>query len=300
MAERPPGHVRQAWVEKAGAAPAPRSRPKPHEMSEVQLLRADLCCSALALPREEDNTLDIIRAFLRSRPKQEAQKLRFLASICTVCSTTSVDSAVWDVLYFCQPEVVETIEVLLQEEPAGPQGIMVQQQAMLAIISMRYLPQPPAWWPRWHRSQVGGIPSPEAENGAGGATGFSPQSRAGLLLQEKKNSLLYACFCNIFHLPPQEDTRGPDASLYSKTLATMDSMLQVLVRSAGTLGIVELQNILELLLPFTDSQLAEVQERAMARIARLVNFITTYSLPSAPALPKPRSAGISAPRHISL
>ncbi|XP_069626026.1 uncharacterized protein [Haliaeetus albicilla] len=65
----------------------------------------------------------------------------------------------------------------------------------------------------------------------------------------------------------------------SQTLATMDSMLQVLVCSAGTLGIVELQNILQLLLPFTNSQLAEVQERAMARIARLANFITTYSLP---------------------
>lgn len=47
MAERPPGHVRQAWVEKAGAAPAPRSRPKPHEMSEVQLLRAGECAGAV-------------------------------------------------------------------------------------------------------------------------------------------------------------------------------------------------------------------------------------------------------------
>ncbi|NXJ36605.1 MROH7 protein, partial [Ciconia maguari] len=171
--------------------------------------------------------------------QQEAEKLRFLASICTVCSTTSVDSTMWDMLYFCQLEVVEAIEVLLQEEPTDHLGTALRQQAMLAITSM---------------------------------------SRAGLLLQEKSSSLLHTCFCSIFHLPPQEDTRGPKASLYSKTLAAMDSMLQVLVRSADTLGILELQNILQLLLPFTNSQLAVVQERAMARIARLANFITTYPL----------------------
>ncbi|KAF1537889.1 Maestro heat-like repeat-containing protein family member 7, partial [Eudyptula albosignata] len=104
-------------------------------------------------------------------------------------------------------------------------------------------------------------------------------SRAGLLLQEKKSSLLHVCFCSVFYLPPQEDTQGPEASLYSKTLATMDSMLQTLVRSAGTLGILELQNILQLLLPFTNFQLAAVQERALARIASLANFITIYPLP---------------------
>ncbi|XP_052632027.1 maestro heat-like repeat-containing protein family member 6 [Harpia harpyja] len=241
MAERPQcPSLEQGLVASLGAGQRARVFPAACPPALPALSWPDLCCSTLAVPREEDNTLDIVRAFLRSRPKQEAQKLRFLASICTVCSTTSVDSTVWDMLYFCQLEVVETIEVLLQEEPAGHQGIMVQQQAMLAITSM---------------------------------------SRVGLLLQEKKSSLLYVCFCSIFHLPPQEDTQGPDASLYSKTLATMDSMLQVLVRSAGTLGIVELQNILELLLPFTNSQLAAVQERAMARIARLANFITTYSLP---------------------
>ncbi|NXJ64714.1 MROH5 protein, partial [Rostratula benghalensis] len=103
-------------------------------------------------------------------------------------------------------------------------------------------------------------------------------SRARLLLQEKKSSLIHACFCSVFHLPPQ-DTQGPNASLYSLTLAAMDSMLQSLIRSAGTLGILELQNILQLLLSFANSQLAVVQERAIAQIARLVEFITTtYSL----------------------
>ncbi|NWH19897.1 MROH1 protein, partial [Grus americana] len=64
-----------------------------------------------------------------------------------------------------------------------------------------------------------------------------------------------------------------------QTLDAMDSMLQALVHSADTLGILELQNILQLLLPFTSSHLAAVQERAVARVARLADFITTYPLP---------------------
>ncbi|NXU29718.1 MROH7 protein, partial [Thalassarche chlororhynchos] len=168
--------------------------------------------------------------------QQEAQKLRFLASVCTIC-TTSVGSTELVMLYFWQLEVLETIEVLLQEEPTDHLGTAVRQQAMLTIAAM---------------------------------------GREGLLLQEKKSSLLHTCFCSIFHLPSQEDTQGPEALLYSKTLDMMNGMLQVLVRSASALGILELQNILQLLLPFTNSQLAAVQERAMGRIARLANFITTY------------------------
>ncbi|NXI38761.1 MROH5 protein, partial [Galbula dea] len=170
--------------------------------------------------------------------QQEAQKLSFLAAVCTLCGTTNVDYSIRDILSFYQLEMMMIIERVLQEEPTDRLDTMVRQQAILAITSM---------------------------------------SRAGLLLQEKKNSILQTCFCSIFHLPLQ-DIQGPGAFLYSKTLATMDSMLQVLVRSAGTLGVLELQNILQLLLPYTSSQLAEVQERATGRIARLANFITTYPL----------------------
>ncbi|KAM6059104.1 maestro heat-like repeat-containing protein family member 7 isoform 2-T2 [Theristicus caerulescens] len=238
MERRPPDNPRQAWEEKKRAASAPSSRPKPSEVCKVEPLQAGSFRSALALPREEENTVDIIRTFLRRRPKQQSQKLQFLASICTICNTISVDSTMWDMLYFCRVEVVETIKVLLQEEPPYHLDTEVRQQAMLAITSM---------------------------------------SQAGLLLQEKSKSLLQTCFCSVFHLLPQ-DTQGPTAFLYSKTLAAMDSMLQTLVRSAGTLGVLELQKILQLLLSFTNSQPAAVQERAMARIARLANFITTYPL----------------------
>ncbi|KGL90093.1 Maestro heat-like repeat-containing protein family member 1, partial [Charadrius vociferus] len=137
------------------------------------------------------------------------QKLKFLASVCSVCSTISMDSTVWNNLYFCQLEVVETVEVLLQEEPTDQLSTTVRQQAMLAIAAMRAAPK----------------------------------------------------------------TLSP-----SQTLAAMDSMLQSLVCSAGTLGVMELQNIYQVLLPFTSSQPALVQKRAMARIARLASFITTCPL----------------------
>ncbi|XP_040449422.1 uncharacterized protein LOC121087945 [Falco naumanni] len=230
MAGIPASHPRQSWQEKDRAAPAPSSRLKPNNYS---------CHSDLAAPTEEENTLDIIRGFLRIRPKQADQKLKFLAAICTACGTATMDSSVWDELYYFQWEVVDTIQVLLQEEPTDDLGTTVWQQAMLAITSM---------------------------------------SRVGLLLEEKTSSLLQACFRSIFYQHPQEDTQDPEASLYSKTMAVMDSMLKVLVCSAGTLGILELQNILQVLLPFTRSQREAVQERAVAQIASLIEF-TTCSMP---------------------
>ncbi|XP_054033841.1 uncharacterized protein LOC128899358 [Dryobates pubescens] len=104
---------------------------------------------------------------------------------------------------------------------------------------------------------------------------MATMSRARLL-QQDKYSILQACFKSVFSLPPQH-SRGSAAFLYSKTLSAMDSMLQALVCSAGTLGGVELQNILKVLLPYTCSQLPEVQKRAMAQIARLLNFINNSS-----------------------
>ncbi|NXK80278.1 MROH5 protein, partial [Amazona guildingii] len=170
--------------------------------------------------------------------QQEDQKLKFLESICIMCSTVSMHSFLWSMLLFFQNEVAEILKVLLQEEPVDRLDTTVRQQVMLTIAAM---------------------------------------SRAGLLLQEK-NGLLEACFCSVFHLPPQ-DSQGPGAWLYCKTLSAMDSMLQVLVCSASTLGIQELQNIFKLLVPFITSETAVVQERAVARIAQLAEFFSTYPLP---------------------
>ncbi|XP_035170280.1 uncharacterized protein LOC118159839 [Oxyura jamaicensis] len=132
---------------------------------------------------------------------------------------------------------------------------------------------------------------------------IAAMSRAGLLPQDGKNGLLHACLCSVLHLPGLEDGRDMDTSLYLRvctgwalgtpllrvrapqalsslqTLEALDSLLQVLVGSAGASGLLELQNILKLLLPFTQQQPEAVEERAMARIARLAAFLNTCSLP---------------------
>ncbi|XP_071617353.1 maestro heat-like repeat-containing protein family member 7 [Heliangelus exortis] len=236
---RPPSQPRRAW-EESRTSPSRSSGPRPYETCEVQPLRAAQparCCSPSAVSGEGE-TLHTIRAFLGGRPQQKAQKLEFLASVCTVCSTSSPHAAVRVLLQYHQEELVEIIKEMLEEKPIVL-DTQVKQQAMLAITSM---------------------------------------SRAGLLLQGKVSSLLQACFSSVFCVPALVNTQGPEAFLYSKTLATMDNMLQELVHSAGDFATLVLQNILQLLLPFTTSHPEEVQERAMARIAQLAAFITTSPL----------------------
>ncbi|XP_066859476.1 maestro heat-like repeat-containing protein family member 7 [Anser cygnoides] len=245
MSGIPPCSPRAAWLEEAGASPASRPWPQPYEESEVQPLQAPsgsgVGPSASAAPRqEEEDALSFIRACCSRRPKREAQKLRFLASVCDACKAAVADHTTWDAVYFCQLEVAQRIKALLQEEPTDRLDTAVRQKAMLAIAAM---------------------------------------SRAGLLPQDRTNGLLRACLCSVFHLPGHEDTRDTDTSLYFKTMEALDSLLQVLVGSAGASGLLELQNILKLLLPFTQRQPEAVEERAMARIARLAAFINTCSLP---------------------
>ncbi|XP_040425051.1 uncharacterized protein LOC121075628 [Cygnus olor] len=245
MSGRPPCSPRAAWLEEAGASPASRPRPQPYEESEVQPLQAPSGSgvgpsASAVLWQEEEDALSFIRACCSRRPEREAQKLRFLASVCDACRAAVTDHTTWDAVYFCQLEVARSIEALLQEEPTDRLDTEVRQKAMLAIAAM---------------------------------------SRAGLLPQDRKNGLLRACLCSVFHLPEEEDTSNPDVSLYFKTVEALDSLLQVLVGSAGASGLLELQNILKLLLPFTQQQPEAVEERAMARIARLAAFINTCSLP---------------------
>ncbi|NXK50632.1 MROH7 protein, partial [Chauna torquata] len=244
MAGRPPCHPRMAWLEEAGASLASRPQLGLHEECEAQPLQSPsgsevgLSASAVAW-LEEEEPLSFIRTCCTRRPKGEVQKLRFLASVCAVCGAALADRAVRIAVYFCQPEVAQSIE-----------GHRVGQ-----TVGQR-VPQ--------------GIPH---------LSPLSPCSRAGLLPQDRKNGLLRACLCSIFHLPHHEDTRDVDAYLYFKTMAALDSLLQVLVCSAGASGLLELQDILKLLLPFTQHQLEAVEERAMAQIARLAAFISTCSLP---------------------
>eukprot|EP00075_Anas_platyrhynchos_P015396 XP_027304649.1 maestro heat-like repeat family member 5 isoform X3 [Anas platyrhynchos] len=245
MSGRPPCSPRAAWLEEAGASPASRPQPQPYEETEVQPLQAPSgsgvgpSASAVAHQEEED-ALSFLRACCSRRPKREAQKLRFLASICDACQAAVADPRTWDAVYFCQLEVAQSIEALLQEEPSDRLDTEVRQKAMLAIAAM---------------------------------------STARLLPQGMTNGILRACFRGVFHLPGHEDGTDMDTSLYVRTVEALDSLLQALVSSAGACGLLELQNILKLLLPFTQQQPEAMEERAMVRIAGLAAFLNTCSLP---------------------
>jgi len=47
---------------------------------------------------------------------------------------------------------------------------------------------------------------------------LSPRSRAWLLPEERKSSLLRACLGSVLHLPRHEDTQDRDAALYMEVL----------------------------------------------------------------------------------
>ncbi|POI23606.1 hypothetical protein CIB84_012647, partial [Bambusicola thoracicus] len=211
------------------------------EVCEMQVpLASGESPSALDMSPQQEDPLRCIRACCTCRPQAEAQKLSFLASICTICEAALEDSGAHYRLCVCPLEVAQCIEELLQEEPAERLDTELRQQAMSAIAAM---------------------------------------SRAWLLPEERKSSLLRACLSSVLHLPHYKDDTDRDAALYMETMEALHRLLQELVGSAGTSVLMELQNILELLLPFTTCQPAAVEERAMACIARLLAFCNTCPLP---------------------
>ncbi|XP_032297323.1 uncharacterized protein LOC107306452 isoform X1 [Coturnix japonica] len=84
--------------------------------------------------------------------------------------------------------------------------------------------------------------------------------------------LAFMCFKAISYLPPEEDL---NICLYNQTLHAMEKMLQKLLVSHRTSSRKELQNILQVLLPFTKSQRKTVRERAMEQIWKLCGFMAT-------------------------
>lgn len=60
---------------------------------------------------------------LPSAAQREAQKLRFLASVCDACKAAVADHTTWDAVYFCQLEVAQRIKVRGRPAPRGaPSG----------------------------------------------------------------------------------------------------------------------------------------------------------------------------------
>ncbi|OXB80098.1 UNVERIFIED_CONTAM: hypothetical protein H355_006930 [Colinus virginianus] len=94
--------------------------------------------------------------------------------------------------------------------------------------------------------------------------------------KDKIIPLLNACCQSFFYLPPKENL---NIGLYNHTLYAMDRMLQVWLVSSRTSDREELQNILEVLLPFTTSESKTVRERAIERIWKLCGFLASSFCP---------------------
>ncbi|XP_043390804.1 maestro heat-like repeat-containing protein family member 7 [Chelonia mydas] len=88
------------------------------------------------------------------------------------------------------------------------------------------------------------------------------------------SSLLNLCFSSTFSLPPAETNQGVEAALYNNTLNTMDELLKALVCEDEKPNLVVLQNIVEVLLPWTASKEVHVRLRAVGRITWLTKFIS--------------------------
>ncbi|CAM4671203.1 unnamed protein product [Lepidochelys olivacea] len=89
-----------------------------------------------------------------------------------------------------------------------------------------------------------------------------------LLRAMELSSLLTVCFSSVFSLPPAETNQGVE------TLNTMDELLKTLVCEDEKRNLVVLQNIMEVLLPWTASKEVHVRLRAVGRITWLTKFIS--------------------------
>ncbi|XP_071886066.1 uncharacterized protein [Anas platyrhynchos] len=96
-------------------------------------------------------------------------------------------------------------------------------------------------------------------------------------LDDKKESLLHACFKSVFFLPPYLDMSAAEKDLYTKTMNAMEIMLQAFVRNCPISSVgKELQNILQALLHYANSHNTAVRKIALQKIERMSDFLVTY------------------------
>ncbi|XP_074978781.1 maestro heat-like repeat-containing protein family member 2A [Caretta caretta] len=186
---------------------------------------------------QEKETLDYINAFLKGNEQEEAKKLEFLDRVITISRAALMRHPEQNLAAFlCKALLVEKIKELIDLESVDSLTSGVRQQAILAVMEL---------------SKV-----------------------KPLLRGMELSSLLTVCFSSVFSLPPAETNQGVEAALYNNTLNTMDELLKALVCEDEKPNLVVLQNILEVLLPWTASKEVHVRLRAVGRITWLTKFIS--------------------------
>ncbi|XP_074978780.1 maestro heat-like repeat-containing protein family member 2A [Caretta caretta] len=186
---------------------------------------------------QEKETLDYINTFLKGNEQEEAKKLEFLDRVITISRAALTRHPEQNLAAFlCKALLVEKIKELIDLESVDSLTSGVRQQAMLAIMEL---------------SKV-----------------------KPLLRGTELSSLLTVCFSSVFSLPPAETNQGVEAALYNNTLNTMDELLKALVCEDEKPNLGVLQNIVEVLLPWTASKEVHVRLRAVGRITWLTKFIS--------------------------
>ncbi|CAM5122581.1 unnamed protein product [Natator depressus] len=186
---------------------------------------------------QEKETLEYINAFLNGNEQEEAKKLEFLDRVITISRAVLTRHPDRNLSAFLgKALLVEKIKELIDLESVDSLTSGVRQQAMLAIMEL---------------SKV-----------------------KPLLRGMELSSLLNLCFSSTFSLPPAETNQGVEAALYNNTLNTMDELLKALVCEDEKPNLVVLQNIVEVLLPWTASKEVHVRLRAVGRITWLTKFIS--------------------------
>ncbi|CAM5122572.1 unnamed protein product [Natator depressus] len=186
---------------------------------------------------QEKETLEYINAFLNGNEQEEAKKLEFLDRVITISRAVLTRHPDRNLSAFLgKALLVEKIKELIDLESVDSLTSGVRQQAMLAIMEL---------------SKV-----------------------KPLLRGMELSSLLNLCFSSTFSLPPAETNQGVEAALYNNTLNTMDELLKALVCEDEKPNLVVLQNIVEVLLPWTASKEVHVWLRAVGRITWLTKFIS--------------------------
>ncbi|CAM5130223.1 unnamed protein product [Natator depressus] len=186
---------------------------------------------------QEKETLEYINAFLKGKEQEEAKKLEFLDCVITISRAALTRRPERNLAAFLgKALLVEKIKELIDLESVDSLTSGVRQQAMLAIMEL---------------SKV-----------------------KPLLRGMELSSLLNLCFSSTFSLPPAETNQGMEAALYKNTLNTMDELLKALVCEDEKPNLVVLQNIVEVLLPWTASKEVHVRLRALGRITWLTKFIS--------------------------
>ncbi|XP_075766290.1 maestro heat-like repeat-containing protein family member 7 isoform X3 [Pelodiscus sinensis] len=248
MEEAPQGSSKPipAWEETK--APPWKSRQRHLPQQQELCVLQPVCADSPAPPNrpcflepdlEEKEALDYIDAFLQVNEQDEAEKLMFLNCVSTLSRAVSAQSPEGNLdAFISKALLVERIKMLIHHEPVNALTGRVRQQAMLTLMELSKVKPP--------------------------------------LQGLDQGSLLAVCFSSVFSLPPAETMQGAEADLYTQTLEAMDGMLKALMCKDEKPDLVELQNILEFLLPWTTSNEVHERLRAVERIAWLIRLIAGH------------------------